>query len=182
MGLPVLQQLARDHDNMRRLLDLLDSELAQVQEGDVADFELMRDIMVYMTRYPDHTHHPIEDLMFRRWIEYDESARSLASTLGREHRGLAEKGEALADILAHVVDGAMVSREEIETRARDYGEFLRYHMNVEDERAFPGAGGALRDEDWAGIESAFAEHEDPVFGPIVHDEFRDLFERITRGA
>ena len=179
MESPVLQQLARDHANMRLLLDLLDSELVRVQEGDVADFELMRDIMVYMTRYPDHTHHPIEDLMFRRWIEYDENARSLAGTLGREHRGLAQKGEALADILAHVVDGAMVSREEIETRARDYCEFLRYHMDVEDERAFPGAGRALREVDWAGIVSAFAEHEDPVFGPIVHDEFRDLFERVT---
>ena len=180
MASPVLQQLARDHANMNALLDLLDSELERVQEGDVADFELMRDIMVYMTRYPDHTHHPIEDLMFRRWIEYDENARHLATMLGREHRGLAQKGEALAEILAHVVDGAMVSREEIATTTRDYCEFLRYHMKVEDERAFPGAGLVLRDEDWAGIVSAFAEHEDPVFGPAVHDEFRDLFERIAR--
>ena len=181
MELPVLQQLARDHRNMRLLLDLLDSEILRVQEGDVADFELMRDIMVYMTRYPDHTHHPIEDLMFRRWIEHDENARGLTSMLGREHRGLAQKGEALAEILAHVVDGAMVSREEIETRARDYCEFLRHHMSVEDDQAFPGAGRALREGDWAGIVNAFSEHEDPVFGPIVHDEFRDLFERITRG-
>ena len=120
--------------------------------------------------------------MFRRWIEYDENARDLASTLGREHRGLAQKGEALADILAHVVDGAMVSREDIESRARDYCEFLHYHMKVENERAFPGAGRALRDEDWARIASALAEHEDPVFGPVVQDEFRDLFERITRGV
>ena len=165
---------------MGTLLDLLESELERVQEGEVADFELMRDIMVYTTRYPDHAHHPIEDLMFRRWLKHDEKARELVSTLGREHRGLAEKGGALAEILAHVVDGAMVSREGIETRARDYCEFLRYHMKVEEEQAFPGAQRALREEDWAGIASAFAEHEDPVFGPVVHDEFRDLFELITR--
>lgn len=175
----VLQQLARDHANMGLLLDLLDSELERVKQGDVADFELMRDIMVYMTRYPDHVHHPMEDLMFRRWIEYDEEARKLVRTLGNEHRGLAEKGGALAEILAHVVDGAMVSREEIESRAGDYSEFLRYHMRIEDEQAFPGAGRALRDEDWAGIASAFAEHEDPVFGPVVRDEFRALFDLIT---
>ena len=181
MESPVLQQLARDHANMSSLLDLLDSELDRVQEGEVADFELMRDIMAYMTRYPDHAHHPIEDLMFMRWIEYDEHARSLVSMLGREHQGLAQKGEALAEILAHVVDGAMVSREEIETRTRDYSEFLRYHMKVEDERAFPGVGRVLRDEDWADIVSAFAEYEDPVFGPVVREEFADLFERVTRG-
>ena len=177
---PVLQQLARDHANMSVLLDLLDSELERVKQGDVADFELTRDIMVYMTRYPDHAHHPIEDLIFRCWVERDEQARTLVNTLGREHRGLAEKGEALAEILAHVVDGAMVSREEIESRAGDYSEFLRCHMRVEEEQAFPGAGRALRDEDWTDIASTFAEHEDPVFGPVVHDEFRDLFDLITR--
>ena len=37
---------------MEALLDLLDSELEKVRQGEVADFELMRDIMVYMTRYP----------------------------------------------------------------------------------------------------------------------------------
>ena len=167
---------------MGALLGLLESELERVQEGEVTDFELMRDIMIYMTRYPDHAHHPIEDLMFRRWIEQDESARKLVSTLGSEHRGLAEKGEALASILAHVVDGAMVSREEIQTRTRDYSEFLRYHMKIEDEQAFPGVGRALRVEDWEGIASALAEHEDPVFGQVVHDEFRDLFSSITRDA
>ena len=178
----VLQQLARDHANMAALLDLLDSELEKVRQGEVADFELMRDIMVYMTRYPDHAHHPVEDLMFRRWIERDENAHALAGTLGREHRGLAEKGEALASVLARVVDGAMISREEIETRTRDYSEFLRYHMKIEDERAFPGSGRALRAEDWEDIANALAEHEDPVFGPVVRDEFRDLFASITRNS
>ena len=76
----------------------------------------------------------------------------------------------------------MISREEIETRTRDYSEFLRYHMKIEDERAFPGSGRALRAEDWEDIAAALAEHEDPVFGPVVRDEFRDLFASLTRGS
>ena len=28
------------------------------------DFPLMRDVMLYMTRYPDQFHHPKEDLLF----------------------------------------------------------------------------------------------------------------------
>ena len=178
----VLQQLVRDHGNIATLLDRLDSELEIVHEGEVADFELMRDIMVYMTRYPDYTHHPMEDLMFRRWLERDPHARGLVSTLGREHRGLAQKSGALAATLAQVVDGAMVPREEIESRARDYSGFLRHHMKIEEEHAFPGAERALHDEDWERIASAYAEHEDPVFGPVVHEEFRELFALITRGA
>ena len=167
---------------MRLLLDLLDAEVERVSEGEVADLELMRDIMVYMTRYPDHAHHPVEDLMFRRWLEREEEARRLVSALGREHRGLSEKGEALAEVLAYAVGGAMVGREEIETRARDYSEFLRYHMKIEDEQAFPGADRALDREDWTDIVNALAEHTDPVFGPVVHEEFHDLFALLARSA
>ena len=178
----VLTKLARDHANLAILMDLLELEIRSVGAGEIADFDLMRDIMVYMTRYPDRVHHPMEDLMFARWLACDESARELVESLGREHRGIERKGEALAGILARVVDGAMVSREEIEHRARDYVDFLRHHLRIEDERAFPGAERALGDEDWSAIAEACAGQQDPVFGPVVHEEFRDLFLTVTRAA
>ena len=178
----VLLKLARDHSNVATLLGLLESEITNVHTGEIADFDLMRDIMAYMTQYPDRVHHPMEDLMFARWLDRDESARELVESLEREHRGLVQKSEALAGVLAQVVEGAMVSREEIEARARDYVDFLRHHMKVEDERAFPGAERALREEDWTAIADEYAGHEDPIFGPVVHKEFRDLFLLVTRDA
>ena len=178
----VLTKLAGDHANFAMLMNLLESEIRSVRAGEVADFDLMRDIMVYMTRYPDRVHHPVEDLMFARWLARDEGARELVESLGREHQGIERKGEALAGTLARVVDGAMVSREEIESRARDYVDFLRHHMRREDERAFPGAGRALGEEDWSAIGEACAGQPDPVFGAVVHEEFRELFRAVARAA
>ena len=62
----VVGDLHQDHRNIRVLLDLLAREIDAVDDASGGDFELMRDVMVYMTRYPDHTHHPKEDLMFER--------------------------------------------------------------------------------------------------------------------
>ena len=65
----VMHDLHQDHRTIHELLGLLARELDAVSDVIGGDFELMRDIMVYMTRYPDHTHHPKEDLMFERMRE-----------------------------------------------------------------------------------------------------------------
>ena len=178
----IMQKLVRDHDNAASLLSLLESQIEFVRKGEVANFELMRNITVYMTQYPDQVHHPIEDLIFARWLARDDSAQELVDSLVREHQDLAKKGAALVAILAHVVDGALVSREEIEDKARDYVEFLRHHMRVENEQAFPGAEQSLRPEDFTDIASTYAEHEDPIFGPVVREEYRALYALIAQDA
>lgn len=176
----IMRQLKTDHANVARMLDLLDQQLAAVQSGTSADFELMHDIMEYMTHYPDRVHHPMEDLVFQRLQRHDEAAGAILERLAKEHRALAEKGSAFLDVLSHVVDGAMVKREELAAQGRDYVEFLRGHMAFEDEEAFPIAEGKLEHEDWQSVATTIAERTDPVFGPVVAEQFRELFERIAK--
>jgi len=47
-----------EHVNFATLLNRLEAELERFQEGGVPDYELMLDIMFYMTHYPDVLHHP----------------------------------------------------------------------------------------------------------------------------
>lgn len=54
----ILEDLRQDHRNMALLPDLLDCECDRIREGSPADLELIRDIMQYMTTYPDAVHHP----------------------------------------------------------------------------------------------------------------------------
>ena len=114
----VMGDLQQDHRNVRGLLDLLAREIDAVGEASGGDFELMRDIMIYMTRYPDHAHHPKEDLMFERMRERGVSAETEGTirTLLREHAALAEKGNALP---GH----ADRRRRRIDGRARGTGRF-----------------------------------------------------------
>ena len=138
----------------------------------------MHDIMMYMTHYPDHTHHPMEDLVFRRLIEHDSSAEDVVERLEREHVGLAEKGKHFLEMLRHVVDGALVERKVLETTGHDYIDFLRNHMEIEDSDAFPRAERALSRKDWESVASGMQARTDPVFGPVIADEFRSLYAYI----
>lgn len=176
----ILKQLDSDHENVAKMLDILDKQLDNVQKMKSADFDLMRDVMFYMTRYPDRTHHPLEDLVIHKLVEHDASAREMGENILREHEGLAKKGQAFLDMLVRVTDGAMVLREEIEAAGRDYVAFLRAHMKKEDERLFPLAEKKLTHRDWSEIARSIERRHDPVFGPLVDDQFRALYDFIQQ--
>ena len=176
----ILKQLDSDHENVARMLDILDTQLDRVHQMKSADFELMCDIMLYMTRYPDRTHHPLEDLVIHKLIEYDPSMKQMGENILREHEGLAKKSNAFLEMLIQVTDGAMVLREDIEATGRDYVAFLRSHMQKEDERLFPLAEKTLTKKDWKEIASAIEHRHDPVFGPMVDDQFRALYDFIQQ--
>lgn len=176
----IMQQLKTDHGNIARLLSTLEEQMNVVRDERSADFDLMHDIMVYMTQYPDHTHHPMEDLVFEKLVAHDSSAGDIVARLEREHKGLAEKGGRFLEMLRHVVDGALVEREALEEAGRDYIAFLRSHMEIEDTDAFPRAERALSEGDWADVASGMEARTDPVFGPVIADEFRSLYDYIQR--
>lgn len=176
----IMEQLKRDHGNISRLLTTLEEQMRVVHDEQNADFDLMHDIMVYMIHYPDHTHHPMEDLVFKRLLAHDADAGGVVERLGREHAALAEKGAQFLEMLRHVVDGAMVERDVIEEAGRDYIAFLRSHMEVEDHDAFPRAEQALTAEDWEAVVGDLDARTDPVFGPVIANEFRSLYDYIQR--
>ena len=60
----VLAELREDHKNMALMLNLLERESNRIYEGEEPDYELLQDIMHYMTVYPDAVHHPKEDRLY----------------------------------------------------------------------------------------------------------------------
>ena len=53
-------------------------------------------------------------------------------------------------------------------------------MEIEDTDAFPRAERALTDADWKAVETGMEARTDPVFGPVVANEFRSLYDYIQR--
>ena len=179
----IVGRLCREHRNIGALLDMLERMLdGFASESDAhGDVELMRDIMTYMIRFPDHTHHPMEGLMFERM-----RARGLAPqtehTIGkllREHASLARKGETLHLALLRFEDGARSEHPALVAMGRDYVEFLRLHARLEERTVFVEAESLLGDADRTEIEQAFEERTDPVFGPLVDSQFRALYQHRT---
>ena len=114
------------------------------------------------------------------FIEHDAEAGDIVARLEREHGAFAEKGNRFLEMLRHVVDGALVERDVLEDTGRDFIGFLRSHMEIEDSDAFPRAERALTDADWQEVESDMDARTDPVFGPVITNEFRSLYDYIQR--
>ncbi len=175
----ILEQLKTDHENVARLLDILDDQIERVRNAENADYDLMRDIMHYMTTYPDSFHHPMEDAMIEKLVERQPRNREMALGIVKEHNDLARKSKSFLDMLLKVVDGEIVLRKDIVARGVDYIQFLRSHMQREDQKLFPRAEAVLSESDWKEISDTIEHRRDPVFGEIADAQFRSIYKFIT---
>ena len=169
-----------EHINFATLLDLLEVELDRFHRGQAPDYELMLDIMFYMTHYPDVLHHPKEDLAFAKIAERDAGAASIVTRLSEQHAGLKCDGNALVIALDDIVNGSMTAREHVEAPGRAYIAAFRGHIDAEEAEILPLAATLLDRGDWATIEGAIRQLEDPVFGKARDERYAALRRHIAR--
>ena len=171
-----------EHTNFATLLDLLEGELDLFHKGGSPDYELMLDIMFYMTHYPDVLHHPKEDLAFARIMEREVNARPVVDELTEQHAHLKEFGSALVHSLDDIVNGSITAREHVEVPGRAYVAEFRNHMQREETAILPLAATLLHDRDWAAIDAAIRHIDDPLFGKNGEERYAALRRQIAREA
>ena len=104
-----------EHVNFARLLNLLDDQLLLFHGGKTPDYELMLNIMFYMTRYSDVLHHPKEDLVFAKIREREHGVARTVDDLAAQHAHLKQIGQELVRQLDDIVNGTISSRERVES-------------------------------------------------------------------
>jgi len=172
----------RDHANFAVLLELFERQIDLFHRGETPDYDLMSDIMFYMTHYTDLVHHPREDLAFARLRERDSALETVVDELIAQHGALKRAGEALSATLADIVNGSITSRSRLEVPARDYLELLRGHMRREESAVLPRVASLLRSRDWSAIDAEVSHVEDPLFGSTGEQRYAALREQISREA
>jgi len=179
---PQLRVLQREHHNFKRLLNLFETQLALFRRGDDPDYALMRDIMRYLTQYPDRFHHPNEDLVFERLQQVEPAAGHFILQLLKEHEQLFARGSELLAALDDIAGDALIARDALEALARGYLDGLRAHMDKEESTLFPLAEQRLTRADWAAIATAIRRYDDPLFGAQVAPGYRAIFEQLSGQA
>ena len=169
-----------EHANFARLLDILERELDRFHTGRGPNYGLMLDIMFYMTHYSDLLHHPREDLAFAKLRERDAGAGDTVDELLRQHQQIKTWGEELAKHLDGIVNGSILTREEVEVPGRNYIANLRNHMRTEEAKVLPLAAKLLSDSDWTSINAAIAHIDDPLFGGANLQRYAALRQEIAR--
>lgn len=174
----LVNDLREDHRNMSIMLDLLGRQVERIRDGERPDYELIHDIMRYMTTYSDAVHHPKEDVLYASMrAERPECAKGL-ERVGPEHREIAELGEALRNDVEAVASGAPVTRERLIEDANDYLRTLRRHMAWEEEDLFRRARELAKDETEMFVDISNFDTLDPVFGPERQHSYENLLQNI----
>ena len=184
---PVMATLYAEHRYMATLMKLLSGQLDAVEQGEDVDAHVLYESLHYMTHFPDAFHHPREDLVYQRAGELDSGLADSVDTLQREHDYVAKQGEETLRGLQRWQQGEIGAAEAIEP-VREYIDTIYQHMNVEEQVVFPQIEKLLTEEDWRELEQDDLVNPvaDPVFGPRVGREYRNIARKarraIRRGA
>ncbi len=175
-----IAKLREEHVNFRKLLDLLEKQLDLFHRGETPDYPLMTDILHYMTHYPDHFHHPKEDVIFTHLVERDSRAVQNVEELARQHHVIAESGTRLHENLESVLNGALMPRQMIEAPGLLYVTYYRTHMDKEESDLFVLAEKMLQDDDWKKINAEARSHPDPMFSNGIEERYRAVYRHIVQ--
>lgn len=148
-----------DHVRFTRLLDTLDGEVALFHEGRQPNYELMRDILLWLRNYSDGVHHPREDMAFERLVAHAPALRLPVNRLLQEHRVIAHAGEALLVRLEEAAGGGFAPRAELEAAAATFLAYYRNHMSTEEGVVMRRAAELLDQADWAAVAAVVAKRD-----------------------
>ena len=175
----VIEELREDHGNLRLLLDLLESESDTVTVDDEPDFELLHDIMQYMTVYSDAVHHPKEDVVYEKLRSKRPDLSEDLAHVPDDHRRIAELGLLLRSDVEAINAGAAVRREKMIEDTRAYITCLREHMTWEEEDLFRRIDLMLDAEPYKVDVSSIEHIKDPVFELEIEAGFRRLMDSLA---
>ena len=174
----LMNGLRGDHRNMALLLDLLDAEIDKLAASEEPDYDLVRDIMLYVTEYPDIVHHPKEEIVYRHLKSLRPETRTDLDRVETDHQYLEESGLKLKNDIEAISIGAELNRDELIEKFHHYMEQLREHMYWEETDLFSVADELQLYGDWSEVVIKNNEISDPLFGSRVERKYRRLLAKI----
>ncbi|MGD2141363.1 MAG: hemerythrin domain-containing protein [Burkholderiales bacterium] len=174
----ILDELRQDHRNLTVLLDMLDREVSRLQDSEDPDYDLLHDIMLYMTGYPDAVHHKKEDWVYARMASIRRNMQRDLSRIEHDHAEISNLGNKLLSDIKAIESGTVMRRFDVVEDARRYLTRQRHHMRWEDEKLFPMIDSLKAELDLSDVPSTVGTMADPVFGEHVESNFRNLFDAI----
>lgn len=176
-------KLRKEHINFKKLLNLLDDQLDLLHKGEEPDYQLMTDIMYYMTEYSDTAHHPKEEAIFSVLLERDSSpiVREQVAEITSQHHTIGESGACFHETLESIINGEteIMRLQDLEEPGRVYVATLRAHMDKEDRNLFVRAEQLLSEDDWREVDTKTQHHKsDPLFGTHIEERFSSLCNQL----
>jgi hemerythrin-like domain-containing protein len=175
----VIGSLLREHDHMRKMLDVFDGQLAIFEKAEQPDYDILSDSLAYCKDYLDVWHHPREDRLLALLHDRDPQKAESLSVLEGQHRDLAESTRRVVRIFRDVAErGAVHLREDLVHSGRDLSCAYRHHIRWEEANFFPAVESALSADDWEIARCEMARAAPTTDPEAVRGRYLALFRAI----
>ena len=164
---PIIDKLHKDHINFIKLLEYLENQQHLLKECKRTDLETMLDAVRYMKEYPDFVHHPLENVVFKYFLEHHDEVHSELNQLLHEHDKLPELTDRLMEMLQSALADVPQKRDKLGRYLKEYISVQNEHMNKEESLVYPALNSVLKEDDWNSIDSELELIKDPLFGDNV---------------
>jgi len=175
---PIIDKLHNDHINFIKLLKFLENQLHQLKYFQQIDLASMLDAIQYMKEYPDLVHHPLENVVFKYFLEHYDLVHGELKALLREHDELPVLTDRLIEKLQGAISGTPQIREDLYRDLQEYISVQKAHMNREESHVYPVINTILSDHDWKNVSSTLEMTQDPLFGPSVRKSYQALLQKV----
>jgi hemerythrin-like domain-containing protein len=176
----LMSGLRSDHRNMVMLLDLLEAEINRLATSGEPDYDLVRDIMLYVTEYLDVVHHPKEDIVYRHLKSLRPEIHTDLERIETDHQYIEESGLKLRNSIEAISMGANLNRDDLIENFHHYSDQLREHMYWEETKLFSVADELQHFGDWSEVVLKNNEISDPLFGSRVERKYGRILARIQQ--
>jgi hemerythrin-like domain-containing protein len=176
----IIDILLDEHQNIRKLLLVLEHELEVFDRSGRPDYEILQSIIQYFQDYPESCHHPKEEMIFEKLKLRDPAAAKRFGDVEAEHGLEAKRLRSFARAVDYILADQEFLRESFHLAVHDFIEHQRQHLQKEERLLFPAAVKALRSDDWAEIDARLDDRKDPLFNSIVEERFQNLQRTILR--
>jgi hemerythrin-like domain-containing protein len=159
----ILQTLHNEHRYMGRIFEAFKEQMSLLQENMPADYNLMHDVMHYMSNFPEKVHHPREEIVFRKLMERDPELAPTIEKIFIEHETQIQKGRSVLKLLAEIRrEETPELREQLQVRCEDYLAFHGRHSALEEGKILPRVAETLTDADWIAIARDMLPAQNPL--------------------
>src|ERR1700687_6300779 len=176
----IIEILLEEHQNIEKLLLVLEHELEVFDRSERPDYEILQTIIQYFQDYPESCHHPKEEMIFEKLKVRDSAAAKRFGDVEADHCIEARRLRSFARAVQYILADQEFLRETFHLAVHDFIEHQREHLKKEERLLFPAALKALQSEDWAAIDARLDDRKDPLFDSVVEEKFHNLQKTILR--
>lgn len=175
-------------DEHASLAAMLQSMRSLIERGPAESrtnfFDVLRAMLFYIDEFPERLHHPKEsNLLFPKLLKAAPQVLGAIDRLERDHMVSEKAARELQHLLLSWELLGPSRRKAFEEAFKKYVDVYLEHMHLEESVILPEAERCLTEEDWRGLDAAFAENADPLTGRYPPPaEYEKLFSMIVARA